>query len=373
VGKKLALEPSALAMLTDATIAEAAVELNLSLVDRAALEHYVSTVRAQRPTLADVAERAENLKLYTWKEAESRAIRLGGKFTEDFEAARAKGDDPFKPLLAHFESNARAGLLSPESSLVLSYVLYAQDSSFGRYMLASLLLYVPHDQRLPTHNWLLAQQLDSGMKHAVGAQIEQLRFPLFPPNAQGADTLNAKLMRGDPTALAVGHGRSSDGMYTADPLFTDGRTATGAGALPLQQLQDGSYAVDTAPIEHAFGAEIEKLRRDIQRLSSIAGRNRPPAQQPMYQQTGTYQQQPHNQRAPPVMPQQQQQQQQQLYQPPGPQQRQRQPRRPTGGSPALDPLQPPFATATPAPTTQPLPPTTGFAAPFVPPPPQRFP
>jgi hypothetical protein len=265
-------QPREIAALTDTTIAELCKECGLKIIDRVAVESYVAAVRAEKATAADIAERAEQLKLYSWKEPEQRALRMIKKFNEDYTSA----PDPFSALKATFESNSKAGLISAESSLVLSYVLYASDSTFGRYLLACLLLYVPTAERLPTHNWALAQQMDNGYKHAVGAAIEKLRQPLFPPNAAGAETLNAKLLRGE--ACSGGEG--------AEKTFSDEPLITGGGWLPMQQGTDGTYGVETAPLDAAIKTELDNFRKEmqqqLQRIGRINNRNdtRPTRERP---------------------------------------------------------------------------------------------
>ena len=243
------VEPRQLALLSDKLLAELCKENRMGLTDRVIVETYVARVRAEKLSVGEVADRQEQLKLYPWLEAESRAIRLMDRFTTDFSASA----DPFAALRASFEANAKAGLISTDTSLVLSYVLYTRDPNLGRFLLASLLLNVPQDQRLATHNWALAQEMESSRKYALGENIARLTAPLWPPQCTGADTLNAQLLR------------ACDGSGEA-PVFSPGGLVAGAGWLPVQQQGDGAYGVETAPLDAIIKGELDSLRAEIRAL-----------------------------------------------------------------------------------------------------------
>ena len=243
------VEPRQLALLSDKLLAELCKENKMGLNDRVIVETYVARVRAEKMSVGEVADRQEQLKLYPWLEAESRATRLWDRFTADYSASA----DPFAALRTSFEANARAGLISTETSLVLSYVLYTTDPNLGRFLLASLLLNVPQEQRLATHNWALAQEMESSRKFALGDNIARLTAPLWPPQCAGADTLNAKLLR------------ACDGSGEA-PAFSPGGLVSGAGWLPVQQQGDGAYGVETAPLDAIIKGELDSLRAEIRAL-----------------------------------------------------------------------------------------------------------
>ena len=121
-------EPRQLALLSDKLLAELCKENKLSLTDRVNIEAYVARVRAEKLSVGEVAVRQD------WLEAESRAWTASRHFSASA--------DPFAALVASFEAKARGGHIS--------YVLYAKDASFGRYLFACLLLNVPQNQRLAT-------------------------------------------------------------------------------------------------------------------------------------------------------------------------------------------------------------------------------
>jgi hypothetical protein len=208
-------------------------------------------------------------------------LRLGEKFHADYVAAKAKGD-PFVPLRAAFEANARAGLLSPDVSLVLSYVLCGSDAEYCRFLLSSMLLFLPAGDRVPTHNWLLSQHMDSGVRHAHGAAIERLHVPLWPPEAAGADALNAKLLRGATTEPA-GSG------HLAEPLLGDlahDAAPRGAGFLPVTDATGATVgAVEVSPVERAcddLRQQIQQLQRRLSEIERPATRQQQPRGQQQY-------------------------------------------------------------------------------------------
>ena len=293
-------DPRSLALLSEGLVSELCAESKLSLAERVVIESYIARVRNEKLTVGDVAERQELQKLYPWREAEARSSRLMDRFTAEFASASADGKDPFAPLRAAFEANAKAGLISTDVSLVLSYTLFTQNNpDLGRFLLASLLLSVQPDQRLPTHNWHMAGHMDQAVKYSVGACIDKLTAPLWPPHCTGADTLNAKLLR---SAQDFGQVAGGGTNFSTEFSITGG--PLGGGWLAVNQQQDGAYGVDTMALEHAIAQEynpqIARLKEEIKNLHR---RRQEPQLPPQYQQQPQQQQQQYS-------PQRQQQQQQ---------------------------------------------------------------
>jgi hypothetical protein len=262
----------------------------LSLQERVAVERFLGSLRAQRPDIAAVHEKAEERKLYPWKVEEERALRLHQRFGTEFAAATSSGTDPFDALKTAFIANAKAGLLGPEHTLILSYLLFSESTQYGAFLLANLLLHVPSEARLSTHNWGLAQEMEPTYRHSMGTRIATLDRPLFPPNAPGSDALNAKLL----TALPVGGARPDQGELSILPQLT------GAGYLAVGQLNDGSWAADSTPLEAELRRQIDGMERKLTSLGYPPRRrpqqqqqtSRQPAPQPQQQQQqpSTYQQ-----------------------------------------------------------------------------------
>ena len=294
VASLLNKQPADLAGCTDATIKELCAAANLDVVARAEVEMYISGVRNAKSSASATSPNVPSSKLYSWKESESRAQRFEARYNADFNAARADSKDPFDPLRRVFENNAAAKLISPESSLVLSYLLFANvDEQYGRYLLACLLLHTPPDERLSVHNWLLAGQMDSATRHSLGGPIERLKLPLYPPAARGADTLNAKLLRSGTDPVGAG---GPEYLFSRDTLLPAVSPAEGAGWIATQTAPDGSTGVDTTPLDVAIRAALDGIRAELQDVRQSL-HPRPQRQQ----------------QAPPYVPQLQQQQQQQPY------------------------------------------------------------
>jgi hypothetical protein len=264
-------KPEELLHLTPATLAEVLREIKMPLIDRVTVERHLGALRSARPDIAAVQEKAEERKIYPWKVDEERALRLTSRFGAEHAAATAARKSPFESLRATFSANARAGLLGAEHALVLSYLLYSDSTEYGAFMLANLLLNVPADARLSTHNWSLAQYMDSAQRHSLGARIALLDRPLYPPQAAGADTLNAKL-------LAINSGAGSDPLTADDSLLP---RVVGAGFAAVGQLPDGTWAADTTPLEAELRRQVEGMER---KLASLGHPPRGPARRQQPQQ-----------------------------------------------------------------------------------------
>jgi hypothetical protein len=208
---------------------------------------------------------------------EERALRrLTSRFGSEHAAATAAGKKPFESLHATFSANARAGLLGAENALVLSCLLYSDSIEYGAFLQANLLLNVPADARLSTHNWSLAQHMDSAQRPSLGSLIAVLDRPLYPPQAAGADTLNAKL-------LPVNTGAGSDPLTADDSccLASEAR----AGFAAVGQLPDGSWDADTTPLEAELRRQVEGMER---KLASLGHPPRGPARRQPQQPAPQY-------------------------------------------------------------------------------------
>jgi hypothetical protein len=252
--------PDELVHIPHALLAELYNELRLPLVDKIAVERFIGLSRSARPDIAAVQEKAEDRRIHPWKIDEERALRLHSRFVAEHGSATKAGKSPFDSLRATFMANAKAGLLSAEHALILSYILYAESVEFGGFLLANLLLHVPSDMRLSTHNWCLAQSMENSVKHALGPRIAVLSRPLFPPQAPGSDTLNAKLLTtGD---QIHGGEQPGAGLFSPEPLLP----VVGAGFVPVGQLPDGSWAADTSSLESELRRQIAGMERKLTML-----------------------------------------------------------------------------------------------------------
>lgn len=108
-----------------------------------------------------------------------------------------------------------------------------------------------------------------------------MRWPLFPPVDEftGLNTqlvLEAEAERG----AVTGGGAKCSSMFLSAPSAATAATPTGrsrpqgGGTLPVGQLPDGSYAVDTTPVEQAFFGLQEQNRALQRQLTAVEGRLR---------------------------------------------------------------------------------------------------
>ncbi len=294
--RKLQVSPAELVAIDRADLKEVMIDLNLTLPERAQVYTYMQKVRDERPTAGDGALRKEKTEAYPWLHSESRALQQLQQFEVNFAKAMAEhATDPFVDLRRRFEAAADAGLISPDISMVLAYVLYA-PAPHGTYLLASLLLDIPQDQRLTVHNWGQASLMPEAMKMTHGSVIASLKMPLWPPNATDGEHLNAKLL------AAASSGSSSikgSGLFAPGGVIPpgvargDGVGPAGAGTIPIVQLESGGWAADTGVVERAFAS----LRKDFDDLrSDFNNRSRRPV---TYQPQQAPQLQRHQQPPPP--------------------------------------------------------------------------
>ena len=314
-----------LALLSKASIDSECVALKLSASDKAEIEIAIAKFSSHRDgtsALANAVELQRLQRIWPWKTDEERALRQLTRFQEDY----AAGDvDAMKALRAEFISRAKSGLLGNLETLVGQYCLFSSDSKYGAYLLMCLLLRLPPDSRINTHNWAIAQELPRATREAYGSRIAALTLPMF-PHDPALEAVNTKILQGSSKTA----GQNLD-------------LVDGAGWLPvLQHQESGAYGVETLPLDTAIKAEFDNLRGQIQRLQQQQGqpnqfqngdnngrrgrgnRHQQP-QQPQYQQQPQQQQQPY--------------QQQQRPPPPYQQQQQSKWRRPTGGA-SSQPAQP---------------------------------
>jgi hypothetical protein len=245
-----------LTKLSTPTLTRAFDDLGFTTKDRGAVELALSKATSQDGTtaLAKSVDAQRMATMFPWVPAEEKAIRQLRRFADDWATnGEAKA---MATLKQEYIARAKAGMLTPTEALIGQYTLFcsSDDTKYGSFMLMSLMLRVPVDDRVSIHNWAIAQEMPNATKEAYGAAIAQLSFPLFPVDEQLTAT-NTKLLTGISPS-----GGSVNTVFATQP--------TGAGGLPLLQATGGTYGVDTTPIEQAFGSEIQNLRREVANLRS---------------------------------------------------------------------------------------------------------
>ncbi|MDP3759028.1 MAG: hypothetical protein Q8R01_00765 [Ramlibacter sp.] len=262
-------------------------------------------------------------------------------------------------LINEMVDQAKARALTSSDVLQLMYLFFTNADAQRSY--AACVLRRRGHSRIRVHNWLVAREIGEDFLAEFGPRLDDLPFPLFPPDPRFS-TLNTRLL--NEAAQVVGAGsRALPSVFLWDDVAS---TVRGAGALPVTQIE-GQWGVDTSPIEVAFThlqARVEGLEKQAQRQQRQA-QPQTQHQQPQQHQR-TYQQQSYQQ------PQQSYQQPQQQYQ----QQRSRGRRGGAqGGATYADAtfmhqpmLTPPFA---PQPSAQPFAPQPFEPQPFAPQPSQQ--
>jgi hypothetical protein len=195
-----------------------------------------SAVSSDTSTLANAVERQRLAQVFPWMPQEEAALRQIQRLADDWNSG---ADAALKALKEEFESKARAGLLGALESLIGQYCLYCTDPKYAAYLLMALLLRIPAAQRIPVHNWMVAGDMARATKESFGSAIAILETPLFPVCA-GLQSANMKLLE---SALS----------RVSPP------EVSGGGWLPVAQI-DGSWGVDTSPLESAFAAELANVR-----------------------------------------------------------------------------------------------------------------
>jgi hypothetical protein len=298
-------------LLSATTLGIAVKELELSSADRAAIDVWLRSAPAsetapfasrtdnsQTTALADAVERQRLSRMFPWLAAEEAALRQSQRFHRDWVADKAAA---VLSLQQDFEAKAKNATLGPLESLVGQYCLYCPDPAYGSYLLMCLLLRLPVASRVPTHNWLLANDMPRGAKEAYGSAIAALTVPLFPQVA-GLLAANTRLLE--------------DALGGTNP--------SGGGLLHIGQV-DGSWFADSTPLEQ----QIEGLYQQINALK----RQRPPRSQPPPQPQTQLQSRP-----PAPQPARQQQRAPPPYAAPTTTAPPRQRQRATGGAPDADPI-----------------------------------
>jgi hypothetical protein len=189
--------------------------------------------------LAAAVQLSHLSKTFPWLLVEDKAKRQLQRFVEDW-----RRENAFARLREEFGARARAGTLGPYETFAGQYLLYADDADYGLYLFMAMLLRVPPADRLPLHNWAVAQELPVAVKETYGEVLGNLQVPLFPANA-GLEAYNTK------TLEAARERQDQATRPHADIL--------GAGALPVV-----NNTVDVTAIEQ-FAAQVQQQLSHLQR------------------------------------------------------------------------------------------------------------
>lgn len=187
-------------------------------------------------TLASAIELQRLAKIFKWMPHEEAAIRQVERMQQEWAGGEEKA---MAALQAEFQSRAKNGSLTPTEALIGQYCLFCLDSRYARFMLMSLFLRVPPGQRIPVHNWAIAQDMPRATKEAYGDAICNLTTPLY-PHCAALEAINTRLLQG---------------RKQVEP------DVEGGGWIPVIQDETGRYGVslDVSMMEN----EIKDLRQQL--------------------------------------------------------------------------------------------------------------
>jgi hypothetical protein len=197
-------------------------------------------------------------KIWPWRSEQKRAALIMEGFSS------AYNHEGVERLRETFIAKCKSAQLSPIEIITGQYCLFA-DADAGRFQLMSLILRLPLDQRLPTHNWNVASSWTAADVLASGAQIVSLRTPLFPA-VPALEALNAKVL--DATVPVEG---GADVTFDAGRIWghkrvEGGTTCHGGGTLPVFQAADGTHHVDTTTLEGHIKQAFDDAFRAVKNL-----------------------------------------------------------------------------------------------------------
>lgn len=151
-------------------------ELQLEFVDG-------STVPDQSPLATYLSEEAQ-FRRVPWKAAEKTALdtlnAIEKRVTENPRSVDAQ-------LLEEFEKKLEKGNLTPFEVVLCEHLLYHPKMEVGARIFLSLILNTLPCDRLRLHNWGMARGLNPTQKDSFGPHIEDLQYPLLPPDFSEAN------------------------------------------------------------------------------------------------------------------------------------------------------------------------------------------
>ena len=290
------------------TLRECLKELKLTAADRAELDVWIHSTapsaasRLTQPTsrigtsssdpaviIANAFSRSTDHQQFPWMAAEEAARRNIEALQQEYLADKKKALEALRSL---FASKARIGTLGHVENLVGQYVLYCPDLEYATFLLMAILLKMPKNARISTHNWLVAGDMPRSDVETFGAAIAALTAPLYPPAAPLA-SLNQQLLESVPSSkvsqVAGGSAVPDILDLVIGPTFqAPPHSVSGAGVLPVQQYGE-SYGVDMSPVEAAVNnlqAQISELQKQKTALQRQA---RPQQYQPQHSHQATAQ------------------------------------------------------------------------------------
>jgi len=259
------MELADLSSADDTTLREALEDLGIRGLDKAAVLSKIRELPTARQkdnsgTLADYF-RAERARLVEpWRNAAEKADNI-------VKGIKRQSIEEQKELFLDMAKNA---MLTEQEVLFGQYLFYGDTADV--HLLRGLLLAARGADRIRIHNFVVASAREESFLRMHGEALQGLAFPLFPA-ARVFAALNEKLLvevvpcGGRAPKAAGGTAKQRPSVYAAR---TD---VDGGGALPVVPADNGSWVVDTTPIENAFGeifSTLNALGEEVRALKDAA-------------------------------------------------------------------------------------------------------
>ena len=142
---------------------------------------------ASRLGLEEFISETMQIRHAPWKASYIKALNFMQKVVVD-DGEWQKGQKDI------FINKAKRRCLSPSAVIIMSYILFVEDSAMGLKWLCKIIYLLTTDHLAATryHNWTMFSMLPEDVKNHWAPMIEGLEVPLFPPGA--CDELNEAIM-----------------------------------------------------------------------------------------------------------------------------------------------------------------------------------
>ena len=270
--RKLGIDEADLGLLNQAALDMASDELGFSAKEYATVQVHVEKCRLASKN--GVVDGTSSLTAHLEKELRLKTQPWRSTLQAIDDALSVMGQATMLQLQGEFAENAKAGLISPVDAVLLQALLFWDDETRKKFAAATLRY--SGTPRTQLFNVLAARAGCTVAESELflserGASVIELPLPLWPRKPAFAaltTQLFAESIKGGEAKTRVKQstdkGFATKTVAQAWPTTDD--KVSGAGALPVQQMHDGTWAVDTAPIESVLERTNAALKRQVQAL-----------------------------------------------------------------------------------------------------------
>lgn len=236
-----------IARLPESVVEEAITSLGLPLPERAQL-HLAVLKQGQSLSLAAHFAEQERRRVDPWR-------AQAAKLEAERQAIERESRDQRR---SQFIDLAKNGLVSVEDCMAASYLLFGSPAAQAIY--EGLLLRRRDLDRIVAHNFYVGSMLEESFLARYGSKLLSFPLPLFPPVAE-MTALNLKMLEQYSPESPVGGAAN----FFRRQLFAGAADfrpieATGAGYIPVGQLENGATVADTTALEQYIDANYSRRR-----------------------------------------------------------------------------------------------------------------